>query len=274
MPEDLVDSHVHLDRYSHRQVSSMLRRARLAGVTRFLTVGVDLPSSEVAMMLTRRRGVRAAVGIHPTRLHQMSPDSALSSLADLVRGARPAAIGEVGLDHRAIVAADEQARFLAGCLRLAARHSLPVILHVVGAHDAALAILAEAARMRRPSPLVVHYFVGDGLLARRYLDLGCLISVGKPVTRQEHGELRSAVAETPLDRLLLETDTYPLPGRTTEPRDVRDVCAAVAEIKRRSVEEVAAATTKSFLGLFARSTRRPRRTAHSNLSVPGARARR
>jgi TatD DNase family protein len=49
-----------------------------------------------------------------------------------------------------------------------------------------------------------------------------------------------------LDRLLLETDTYPLPGRTTEPRDVAAVCAAVAELRGQTYEEIAAATTANF----------------------------
>jgi TatD DNase family protein len=267
MSENLADSHVHLDRYSHRRVSSMLRRARLAGVTRFLTVGVDLLSSEAATTLTRRRGVRAAVGVHPMRLHHMPVESALSDLDALIQVKRPAAIGEVGLDSQASAAAPDQARFLLGCFRLAVRHDLPVLLHVVGAHDAALAILAEANWPRRPT-VVVHYFVGDPELAQRYLDFGCLVSVGKPVTRRENAALRSAVAEAPLDRLLLETDTYPLPGRTTEPRDLRDVCAAVAEVKRMSPQRVAMTTTKSFLTVFARTRPRPPRAARASSQSP------
>ena len=50
----------------------------------------------------------------------------------------------------------------------------------------------------------------------------------------------------PPDRLLLETDTYPLPGRTTEPRDVAEVCAAVAGLTGRRYEEVAASTSAAF----------------------------
>jgi TatD DNase family protein len=58
------------------------------------------------------------------------------------------------------------------------------------------------------------------------------------------------VAEAPFERLLLETDTYPLPGRTTEPRDVADVCRAVAELRGLDPADVAARTTESFLRLF------------------------
>jgi TatD DNase family protein len=98
----------------------------------------------------------------------------------------------------------------------------------------------------------VHYFVGDADLARRYLDVGCDISVGKPVTRSENEALRETVTLIPPDRLLLETDTYPLPGRTTEPRDLPLICAAVAELQGASPARVAERTAASFERLFGR----------------------
>ncbi len=55
-------------------------------------------------------------------------------------------------------------------------------------------------------------------------------------------------------RLLLETDTYPLPERRTEPADVALVCAAVAQLKRLDPAEVAVRTTENFLRLFGQSS--------------------
>lgn len=250
----LADSHVHLDRYSAGEVSSMLRRARRAGVSRFLAVGVDLPSSRAACALARRRGVLAAVGIHPTRLHGRPVEATLAALSDLANRLAPSAIGEVGLDRQASAPVEDQARFLAGCLDLAAHRGLPLVLHVVGEHAAALRVLADAERL--PAG-VVHYFIGDRALAERYLDLGLHISVGKPAVRLEHPRLREAIATIPLDRLLLETDTYPMHGRFTEPYDVTYVCAAVARIKGVTFDEVATRTTENFDRLFSPST--PRR---------------
>jgi TatD DNase family protein len=121
-----------------------------------------------------------------------------------------------------------------------------VVLHVVGAHARAQQVL----RAHAPVRAVIHYFVGDAGLAERYLDLGCLIAVGKPATRPSAAGLHEAVAGIPLDRLLLETDTYPLAGRTTEPRDVADVCSAVARIKGLEPAVVAGQTTENFVRLF------------------------
>jgi TatD DNase family protein len=253
----LVDSHVHLDRYSDEEADAMVSRADAAGVRRLLTIGTDLATSRAALRLAGRHpAVLAAVGVHPTRLHTFETGTApeqqfrnlLVSLDREPPALRPAAIGEVGLDEGA-PDLDRQQRFLEACFALAEARDLPIVLHVVGApaiHEAALAIVSRWPRVRT----VAHYFVGGPALAQRYVEYGCRISVGRPVTRPAETAVRQAVAVIPLDRLLLETDTYPLPGRTTEPRDVTAVCAAVAELTGRAYTEVAAATTANFAELI------------------------
>jgi TatD DNase family protein len=251
----LADSHVHLDRYRPEVVDGMLRRAAAVGAGRLLTVGVDVETSAAAVTLAGRLGgVRAAVGVHPTRVAGLpDPDRALRAVARLAGERGVAAIGEVGLelaeDADAETAA-RQRRFFEGCLELAATLELPLALHVVGkaGHEATLGLLGRLGGP--PAGAVVHYFVGDAALARRYLEAGCHISVGKPVTRPPGRALREAVARAPLERLLLETDTYPLPGRATEPRDVADVCRAVAELRGLDPAEGAARTTENYVRLF------------------------
>src|SRR6266516_4151675 len=175
----LADSHVHLDRYPPPVVSAMLARARRAGVRRFLAVGVDLASSAAAVGLARRRrGVLAAVGVHPTRVGGLDPDDALVQLRELARQPNVAAIGEVGLDDTAMGAPmPAQEAFFSACLELAEELDLALSLHVVGVHRRAQEILGAGPASRA----VVHYFQGDGELATAYLALGCHISVGKPV---------------------------------------------------------------------------------------------
>jgi TatD DNase family protein len=280
----LVDSHVHLDRYTDEEVTAMVSRGAAAGVANLLTIGVDLPTSRAALQLAARHpNILAAVGIHPTRLQTLDPGipPPAGPLHHAYHGApyphglarergrqespppapahgggaggggflalldqKPAAIGEVGLDEGAPDLEGQQ-RFLAACLRLAETHALPLVLHVVGEraiHEAALAIVGQHPGVRT----VAHYFVGGPDLAQRYVEANCWISVGRPVTRPTETAVRAAVPTIPLDRLLLETDTYPLPGRTTEPRDVAAVCAAVAELTGHTYGEIAATTTANF----------------------------
>jgi TatD DNase family protein len=145
---------------------------------------------------------------------------------------------------------DVQAAVFREQLGAARRAGRPINLHVRGAFEEAFSILREDAS---GVEAVIHYFVGDRALARQALDLGLYLSVGKPVTRAENQGLRAAIAEVPLDRLLLETDSYPLPGRTTEPRDVVLVARAVAELKGVTPDTIATATTSNLLRLIHRT---------------------
>lgn len=220
----------------------MLERARDAGVGMLLNVGVDFESSRGAAALARKHPeILAAAGVHPRRLRNED----VADIEAMLREEDAVAIGEVGLEYAPDAAPPERQRaFFAACVDLARRLDVGVSLHVVGAHDDALAMLKEAGPVRA----AVHYFQGDAALAARYLEAGCLISVGKPVMRLP--ALKAAIPGIPLDRLLLETDTYPLPGRTTEPKDIADVCRAVAELRGEPLHRVAEATTTNLRRLL------------------------
>lgn len=257
---ELADSHVHLHAYA--DPTGLIERARAAGVSLIVGVSVDLASSRRTVEIaSRHRGVVAAVGLHPTWLRPC-PDRAsdqergigvllsttLRELAALARDPSVGMIGEIGLDTvDAAAPLDLQREIFRQQLVIADRLGRPVSLHLRGAFADAFATLkANSPR----AGAVVHYFVGDAALARQALDLGLWISVGKPVSRAENDALRQAIRLVPLDRLLLETDSYPLPGRQTEPADVRVVAEAVAAIRALSVSEVAAVTTANLLRLI------------------------
>ncbi len=252
-----ADSHVHLDRYSDEEAAALLWRARQANVTRFLTVGVDLDSSERAIQLARLHpGVYAAVGLHPAFLDETFraiPSKYQERLQVLAhRSPQVVALGEAGIDLvEAQAPLDVQRLAFRLHLQLAYDLHLPLILHNQAA-DAYCQELLQASLQERGQALaaIVHYFVGDWTSAARWLDLGCFLSVGKPVTRPENTALRQAVALIPLERLLLETDTYPLPDRTTEPAHIVQVASAVAEIKQLSLAKIAEQTTANFCRLL------------------------
>ena len=225
----------------------MLGRARQAGVRRFLTIGVDEATSAAAVTLAReRRGVRAAIGVHPGRVGGLDLKQMLARLRPLAGQPRVVAVGEVGLDETSRASAADQEAFFAAFIELALEQQLALSLHVIGRHRRAQHLLGRGGAGRA----VVHYFQGDAELAAAYLEIGCFISLGKPVTLPERGALREAARRIPLDRLLLETDTYPLPGRATEPRDVATICQTIATLRALSFDEVATATTQNFARLF------------------------
>ncbi len=253
---EFADSHVHLDRYSDAEVAILVQHAHQARVKHLLTIGTDLPSSARALQLARRHpGVSAAIGLHPTFLTPARLEHDLARLADLAHHhrAKIVAIGESGLDTlEATTPLEVQERAFRFQLRLSRELALPFILHQQGTEQRCQQIIQNEQQQSGGDrvSLIVHYFVGDAQSAQRWLTLGGFISVGKPVTRPEHPALRQAVAGIPLDHLLLETDTYPLPGRATEPAHIPQIAQAVAALKHVSVETIAEQTTANYRHLF------------------------
>jgi TatD DNase family protein len=244
----LVDCHTHLDRYPERVVRAMLARAAGAGVSCVVAAGFDVRSSRRAVRLAERHGtVAAAVGLHPLAVRGPVLARSYAALARLAASPRVVAWSELGLDYRSGTATQsEQRAAFERQLALARECGLAAIVHAVDADDDALALLRDTEMAARSA---IHYFVGGPDLAERYLAAGLFLSVGKPVTRVEEAGLRAEVRDAPLDRLLVETDTYPLPGRTTEPADVRLVAEALAALRGLTLEQVAAATSANFARL-------------------------
>ena len=244
-----ADSHAHLDRYADDEAAAMVERARAAGVCLMLTVGTDTASSRRGLQLAQRlSGVAAAAGLHPLRVGGPGLAQELDAVAELLQGHRDAmrAVGEIGLDlHNGPVGNVRlMERAFETQLDLAAQLRLPVIVHSVGGHERTAAMLAPA-RARLPA-VVVHYFMGDELDLRRFLDMDCYISFGRPLLRPEHGTLRTVARLVPADRLLTETDTYPLPGRTTEPCDVVDLVHMLAALWGEPVAVTASLTVTNL----------------------------
>jgi TatD DNase family protein len=146
-------------------------------------------------------------------------------------------------------------------LETAARVSKPVAIHGRDAHHALLPILSDWARemgARLPDgrPLgVMHYFSEDAAMAERYVALGFIISVHTSVTHPRAETLRDVVHKTPLEHLVLETDSpYGAPqrfrGKRNEPAYVAEAAAAVAEIKGLTLADVETMTTRNAMTLL------------------------
>lgn len=257
----LIDSHAHIDFSAFDgDRERVLARAREQGASVIINVGVDLESSRKGLEIAREYpGVFAAVGFHPNDAGNMK-DGDPGRLEELARQERVVAVGEIGLDfYRKSSPQELQREVLARQLDLAARLGLPVVIHCRGAHREMEGILSAWAKAR---PLagngeigVMHCFSGDIELARRYIELGFLISVAGPVTYPAAHDRREVAANLPLDKLLVETDSPFLApqahrGQRNEPAYVALVAERIAAIRGLSVETVAQATADNAIRLF------------------------
>ncbi|MBE0610017.1 MAG: TatD family hydrolase [Dehalococcoidia bacterium] len=214
-----VDTHVHLDRYELAERAAIVARASDAGVA-ILAVAVDLASSRAVVELDGTAG--CAVGVHP--LYGAELDAGV--LRELARMPGVVAIGECGFDG-AGPEWDAQASAFRGQCALARKAGLTVILHIDGA--GAWGRLAENEDALEGLRVVRHYFTGDAAQAEWHAERGHFVSFGRPLLR-EHW-LQAVCREYPAGLILVETDSYPLAGRTTEPRDVVAVGEAASRLR-------------------------------------------
>lgn len=97
-------------------------------------------------------------------------------------------------------------------IRLAKEAGLPIALHMREAHDDGFAILEEEGFPEAGT--LLHCFNLDAAEVARWVEAGCYIAFGGPLTFKRADEVREAAKLVPADRLLTETDS---PYMTPEP---------------------------------------------------------
>lgn len=260
----LVDTHCHLDFDAFDEDrAAVVENARRVGVQRILNPGVDLASSRAALALSSQYPeVYAAVGVHPNDGLTWGEFSE-ANLDDLAGQPKVVAIGEIGLDYfRERAPRLLQAQILRRQLALAAKHNLPVIIHLrneMDQHNATenlLGILSEWVQdlVSHEHPLsqnpgVIHSFSENSHYASQAIVINFLLGITGPVTFRKADELQQVVASFPIEKLLIETDApfltpHPFRGRRNEPAHVRWVAEKIAEIQGIPVDE---AKTKLFM---------------------------
>lgn len=245
------DSHCHLDSVED-SLEAVVERARAANVVGLVTVGTSINSSRRSIEIAGTLGWFATVGVHP---HDASTfdEQSLVDLDRLSGAPEVVGIGESGLDYyRDLSPREDQKRVFVEHIRLARRLGKALVIHVRDAHNELFSILEEEGP---PERLVFHCFSGAEKEAHRALDLGGHLSFAGNISYKKAESLRAAARLTPLDRLLVETDSpylAPMPhrGRPNEPAFVPLVGAALADAIGRDVAEVAAATTENARRVF------------------------
>lgn len=249
------ETHCHL---YHRQFAddyeATLARARAAGISRFVLIGADLESSRQAVELARPdEGLFCSAGVHPHGAEAWDA-AAEAELRRLLSAPGVVALGEIGLDfYRDLSPRDAQYATFRAQLDLAAELKLPIVVHTRESVTASLDVLERYARAGLRG--VLHCWSGTAEEAARARELGFHLGIGGVLTYKKCGELPQVVLESPLEQLVLETDSPYLPptphrGQRNEPSYIPLVAARLAAIRGIPVEEVAARTTAAATELF------------------------
>jgi TatD DNase family protein len=257
-----IDSHAHLDvPHYDADRAEVISRAREAGVEMMLEIcGSDVSKGSLDIGLKLAEDypfIYAAAGLHP---HEASLyDEALEQkLLAMSEHEKVVGWGEIGLDyHYDHSPRDVQRRVFRRQLELAIERRLPAIIHTREAEADTIQILREGWADVGGDKIggIIHCFTGTQRLAEAARQMGFHISLSGVITFKAAEDLRNVARSVPLDRLLIETDCpflAPVPhrGKRNEPAFVRETAAQLAELKGRSVEEIAQTTSRNFKRLF------------------------
>ena len=236
----MIDTHAHLDAYDG-DVSTVLARARVAGVTRVISIGTDLESCRTTLSLCEREeGVYAVLGLHPHEAGRARA-SDLAELRELLAHPKAVGVGETGLDHyRDYAPHADQLRVFRAHADLAREAAKALVVHTRAAEEETAAVLIE---LPTEVPVVLHCFSSAGLLAPA-IERGWYVSFAGNVTYPKAAELREAAASVPSERLLAETDSpYLAPqsvrGRRNEPANVLHTLEVLADVRSEQPEDLA-----------------------------------
>jgi TatD DNase family protein len=248
----LVDTHCHLaDPAYDPDRSEVLQRAWEGGLAHVVVIGESPNASDRALALAAVEArLSTTAGIHPHDAKTWSP-AAAAWLRERLRNPRVVAAGEMGLDyHYDHSPRAEQRSAFEAQLALAGEAGKPAVIHARDADDDVAAVL----RGQPGVTAVLHSFSSGPGLLRAGLVLRHYVSFSGMVTFR-NWRLDQAVLDTPLDRLLLETDgpyLAPVPhrGKRNEPAFVRRVAERIASVRGLPPDELIARTAENAARVF------------------------
>jgi TatD DNase family protein len=263
-PPELTDTHCHLNfEEFDSDRDQIIERALNNGITKILIPGIDIGSSKNAIFYSEKYPVvYVAVGVHPNSGESWSENS-IAKLEQLAKHPKVVAIGEIGLDYyRKFTPIKLQQEIFSMQLQLAKNLGLPVIIHNRQASEDILFTiktwhdgLVDRDLSLANNPGVMHSFSDDFHMAQQFIKLRFKIGITGPITYRNSEILREVVKNQDLENLLLETDApylppHPFRGKRNEPANVRIIAEKIAEIKDRSITDVANITTDGGSQLF------------------------
>lgn len=268
----MIDVHCHLNFHSFaKDYDEVIKSAFEAGVTKIINVGTKIDSSELAVNLAQNyENLYAIVGVHPHHADKLEDDW-LKKLEALANKPKVVAIGEIGMDYfryksNAIVDPILQKRIFIQQIELAHNLKLPLQIHNRQAGKDIIDILLNHKSYLLNPPGMFHCFAGNVDLLKKVLDLGFCVGFDGNITYNglapgEDTDLKDLAKYTPIDRLVVETDSpfltpQPHRGSRNVPEYVIIIAKFIAKLKGLTFEEFEAKTIENAIKLFQLNVKR------------------
>ncbi len=263
MSAQIFDTHAHynnkrFDNEFEGGVNALLTQLFEGDLYAINNIGWDVESSRRALEMSQQyERLYFAAGIHPCDTYKYEDmDATLAELEDIIVEGKACgklvALGETGFDfHYSNTDKEIQKRWFDAQMKLAKKHSVPVVIHDREAHGATL----EMLKAHKGVVGVLHCYSGSAESAREMMALGYYISISGVVTYKTADSLRAVAGTIPLDRLMIETDCpylspVPYRGKTNHSGYLVHTCEMLAQLFGKSYDEMAEITKENACRFF------------------------
>ncbi len=224
----------------NNDLDDVIQRALDVGVTKMIVTGTDIHHSQAALELNHRYPdtLFSTAGVHPHHASEFD-ENTIPVLRELCANESVVAVGECGLDYnRNYSKPGEQRSAFEAQLQLACELKLPVFLHQRDAHDDFVSMVDEYREGLAGA--VAHCFTGSVDEALEYVAMEMYIGITGWICDERRGsDLRRAVRDIPLEKIMLESDApyllprdlghEPVQKRRNEPCYLPHICDATAK---------------------------------------------
>ena len=252
-----VDTHCHLTLLDlspyQGDLDQALAQAREAGVSKFMSISVDLDDHIILAEIAKRHDdVGYTVGVHPCEDPNSMARATTDYLIELAQAEKVWALGETGLDYfHSTDFVEEQITCFARHIHASQVVKKPVVVHTRAAKQDTVDII----RAEKSTHGILHCFTEDWEAAKAVLDCGYYVSFSGIISFKNAQALRDVAKQVPLDRVLIETDSpylAPMPyrGKSNEPKYVPYVAKALSDVYDKPLEEIAFITRQNFENLL------------------------
>lgn len=238
----LIDTHAHIEEIN--DLDNVIQRAKMNNIMAIIAVGSSIKSNADILSLTSKYNgfIYPSMGIHPIEA-ETDVKTAITQIISNIDHC--VAIGEIGLDYKYNINKTKQKEIFENMLQISKKFGKPVSLHSRKAWDDVFSLVQTIGI----SKAVFHWYSGPNEVLKKILDNGYFVSATPAVWHSP--KHRNAIEMTPVESILLETDTpVKYGGVPSEPSDVTKVLNMVAKIKNISIDKLADITTNNACKLF------------------------
>ena len=195
-------------------------------------------------------------GIHPSDIAKSKQDidKQIQEIEELAKNKKVVAIGEIGLDyHWENDKKDLQKYAFLEQIKLANKLDLPIAIHSRDAIMDTIEILKGNILPNKKG--ILHCCQLNKDLVKAGLEAGFYISFAGPITFKSSKNASEIIQMVPDDRILIETDSpylspEPHRGQRNDSRNVKYVAEKIAEIKGKTLEQIAEITYENAKKIY------------------------